>query len=198
MQTDRVKALLLIATDMQHTSKVEYITNHCPNLPAYEVWDVAKEIRRIGYFERLVAFCKTRKIEEIYCSRLISLGRGSITNLLNAIALLEENGTKVHILELESLSPALGLLKLREWERECKGLLQKATLARARSAGAVVGRPPKELDSNRLKQLRASGKSYREIAKLTGLSHTLVMRRLAARELVEQTSPATPAPPSLQ
>ncbi len=172
--------LLCISSDIPNLG-IDAIANSCPNLPAYELWDVAIESKRPGYWERLINFCKIRGIREIYCSRLISLGRGSITNMLNLIATLEEEmHVSVHILNSETHSPASVLCDLWLWERECKSLAQSASLARARAEGSRVGRPPKEVDIHRIRRLTAEGKSSRDIAEITGLSHTTVLRRIEA------------------
>lgn len=162
---------------------IDNITRQCPSLPNYELWDTVKESARPGYWERLINYCKGHKITTIYCNRLISLGRGSITNMLNLLTILRRDmGIKICILSYEPLSPTDTLIALWLWEKEVKSLAQSASLARARAAGSRVGRPPKAIDGARIRQLAAMGESSRGIAERLGISHTTVLRKLAPAE----------------
>lgn len=177
-----ITTLVCISPDVPGED-IDTIARQCPSLPAYELWDVVKESQRAGYWERLIGFCKIRGIRSIYCTRLISLGRGSITNMLNLLHTLRfEMGIKIHILNSEPLLPCDILLTLRSWELECKSLAQSASLARARAEGSRVGRPPKAIDGSRIRQLAAMGESSRDIAEKLGISHTTVLRKLAPAE----------------
>lgn len=179
-----ITTLVCISSDVPELS-IDAITRDCPNLPNYELWDVVKESARPGYWERLIGFCKIRGIQSIYCTRLISLGRGSITNMLNLLETLRRDmGIKVHILSYDTLSPTDTLIALRLWEKEVKSLAQSASLARARAEGSRVGRPPKAIDGGTIRQLAAMGQSSRDIAEKLGISHTTVLRKLAPPQAV--------------
>jgi DNA invertase Pin-like site-specific DNA recombinase len=174
--------LVCISSDVPGED-IDNITRQCPSLPNYELWDTVKESARPGYWERMISLCRDKKIKEIYCNRLISLGRGSITNMLNLLASLwRDGGIKIYILNCENFSPADTLITLWLWEKEVKSLAQSASLARARAAGSRVGRPPKEIDGARIRQLAAMGESSRGIAERLGISHTTVLRKLAPAE----------------
>lgn len=168
------QTLILYTSD----GNLEAVFRDCPNLNSYLTWNTSTDSKKPNYAERLIAFCKTRSIKEIYCSNLVALFRGSTSNLLRLLCDLHDNGVTVHILALENVSPALVLRELRYWELACKSLAQKESIERARAAGAVVGRPPKSLDVHAMRELRLRGMTYREIGKRLGLDHTIVMRRL--------------------
>lgn len=168
------KTLILYTSD----ENLEAILRDCPNLNTYLSWNTSTDSKKPNYAERLIAFCKTRDILEIYCSNLVALFRGSTSNLLRLLCDLQDTGVTVYILELENISPAGVLQGLRNWELTCKSLAQKESIERARAAGAVVGRPPKSLDVHAMRELRLRGLTYREIGKRLGLDHTIVMRRL--------------------
>lgn len=174
--------LVCISSDVPGED-IDNITRQCPNLPNYEPWDVAIETKRPGYWERFISLCKTKGIREIYTNRLISLGRGSVRDLLNLVAELQlVQSIHIHVLECDGYQSANMLVDLYRWERECKSLAQLASLARARAAGSRVGRPPKAIDGSRIRQLAAMGESSRGIAERLGISHTTVLRKLAPAE----------------
>lgn len=174
--------LVCISSDVPGED-INNITRQCPNLPNYELWDVAVEMKRPGYWERFISFCKTKGIQAIYTNTLISLGRGSFKDMLGLLATLRRDiGISVYILSYESLSPADSIIDLWLWEKQCKSLAQLASLARARAAGSRVGRPPKAIDGSRIRQLAAMGESSRGIAERLGISHTTVLRKLAPTE----------------
>jgi DNA invertase Pin-like site-specific DNA recombinase len=54
----------------------------------------------------------------------------------------------------------------------------KAGLQRARRAGKVLGRPKVQIDNTKLKRLRDSGLSFRQIAAITGYSLSTLIRAL--------------------
>ena len=175
-----IKTLVCISSDVPEEN-IDTITRQCPSLTPYELWDTGKESKKAGSWERLIAYCKAQKIEEVYCNRLISLGRGSVTNMLNLLTTLRRDmGIQVIILNYETLNPCDTLIALWLWEREVKSLAQSASLARARAEGSRVGRPPKALDGAEIRRLAAMGNSTRDIAERLGISHTTVIRRLAA------------------
>ena len=51
-------------------------------------------------------------------------------------------------------------------------------LDRARKQGKKLGRPNTRVDADEVHQLRANGKSLRNIAEILGIPHTLVARLL--------------------
>lgn len=179
------KALVIISTDYSNPG-LDGIKNACSEVAlaeSLEIWTNPWTIgpNAISYHERLVKFCKLRNIHHIYVWQLVDLTRCSISNLLDLLVVLLQERIHLHIVDVFSDAPAQQILaSLRVWELQCKSIAQKASIARQQAEGKVVGRPPKVMDINVLTRLAAEGKSTRDIAEITGISHTTVIRRLAA------------------
>lgn len=179
------KALVIISTDYPNPG-LDSIKQNCSEVALVESLEVWTNPWTVGpnatsYHERLVKFCKLRGIAHIYVWQLVDLTRCSISNLLDLLVVLLQERIHLHIVDEFSAEPAQQILaSLRVWELQCKSIAQKASIARQQAEGKVVGRPPKIMDIKVLSRLAAEGKSTRDIAEITGISHTTVIRRLAA------------------
>lgn len=72
------------------------------------------------------------------------------------------------------------LAAFAEFERELIRERVRAGLANARAKGKILGRPRKFVDQEKVRGLREKRLSLREIAKMTGMS-TSVVRRVLGR-----------------
>ncbi len=72
------------------------------------------------------------------------------------------------------------LAAFAEFERELIRERVRAGLANARAKGKILGRPRKFVDHEKVRGLREKRLSLREIAKMTGMS-TSVVRRVLGR-----------------
>jgi DNA invertase Pin-like site-specific DNA recombinase len=153
-----------------------------------ETWDALAQRKdeqgrhRPNYWERFTAYIKQNKFTIIYAKRLIHLGIGSYSSLLDWLATMRELNILVVVEELITPNDLAGIniiLRLRDWNRECIAITQTASIARARQDGKRIGRPPKALDGARMRELQKTGLGSRQIAKMLGISHVTVLRRLA-------------------
>jgi DNA invertase Pin-like site-specific DNA recombinase len=69
---------------------------------------------------------------------------------------------------------------LEELDREIRVQRVRWGQAEARKAGRRIGRPPRELDLDVLRQMRSRGQSIRQIARALGVAGSTVARRLKA------------------
>lgn len=75
-------------------------------------------------------------------------------------------------------------------DRQIRAEHIRAGLAKARTAGQRIGRPPRELDQFALQQLRSRGRSIRQIAHELGVATSTVARRL--KSVTQGTAEAGP------
>ena len=73
-----------------------------------------------------------------------------------------------------------------EQERTRISQRTRAGLARAKSRGIRVGRPPARVEVEKLRALRAAGRSYREIGRTLGIGASTAHRLLAADEVLRR------------
>ena len=71
---------------------------------------------------------------------------------------------------------------MAQLERDIIAERVKAGLRRARERGKVLGRPSKALDAEAVHKLHKKGLSLRAIARIVGVSHTLVAKTLGTRK----------------
>jgi putative DNA-invertase from lambdoid prophage Rac len=125
---------------------------------------------------RLMADAARRKFDLILVWKLDRFGR-SLRHLVNAIAELESMGIAfVSLTDNLDLSTPSGRLMFQviaamgEFERELIRERVRAGMRNAKEKGKSIGRPKSVFDPSVIARLRESGKSWREIAKTTGVS----------------------------
>lgn len=142
-------------------------------------WTVVQEFVDHGYsgatdnrpaLNQMMGIARRRKIDAIVCWKMDRIGR----SMKNMILLLEElNNLGVSFVSLTEgidFSTAAGrfmthiLMSVASLEREILIERTKAGLRHAIASGKVLGRPKKH-DETKIVELRATGKSYRTIAK---------------------------------
>jgi DNA invertase Pin-like site-specific DNA recombinase len=143
----------------------------------------AKESR--PELNRLMLAAKRRQFDVVLCWKLDRFGR-SLRHLVNALAELETVGVAFVSLtdNLDLTTPAGRLMfqviaAMGEFERELIRERVRAGLRNARAKGRRLGRPRVTVDAARIGQLRAEGRSVREIAGELGYSRGLVHKTLA-------------------
>jgi DNA invertase Pin-like site-specific DNA recombinase len=125
---------------------------------------------------RLMADAKQRKFDAVCVWKLDRFGR-SLRHLVNALAEFESLGICfVSLKDNLDLSIPSGRLMFQiigamaEFERALIQERVKAGMRHAKANGKAIGRPKATVDSSKIRRLRASGETWREIAKTTGLS----------------------------
>lgn len=136
---------------------------------------------------RLTADADRRKFDVVLVWKLDRFGR-SLRHLVNALAELEALGvTFVSLRDNLDLSTPSGRLMfhviaaMAEFERALIQERVKAGLRNARAKGKKLGRPRVQFDESQIETLRASGASWRAIAKELGIGlgtvHRIAQRR---------------------
>jgi DNA invertase Pin-like site-specific DNA recombinase len=125
---------------------------------------------------RLMVDAKQRKFDAVCVWKLDRFGR-SLRHLVNALAEFESLGVCfVSLKDNLDLSTPSGRLMFQiigamaEFERALIQERVRAGMRHARANGKAIGRPKAIVDSSTISRLRASGATWREIAKTTGLS----------------------------
>src|SRR6266550_1823610 len=124
---------------------------------------------------RLMADAKQRRFDAVCVWKLDRFGR-SLRHLVNALADLESLGVSfVSIKDNLDLSTPSGRLMFQiigamaEFERSLIQERVKAGLRNARAKGKTLGRPRAVVSESKINSLRASGASWREVAKQLGV-----------------------------
>jgi len=125
---------------------------------------------------RLMQDATQRKVDAILVWKLDRFGR-SLRHLINSLAELEALGILfVSLKDSLDLSTPSGKLMchviscMSQFEASLVQERVKSGLRHAVARGQRLGRPPKPLDIARINSLRASGASWRTIARMLGLS----------------------------
>lgn len=137
-------------------------------------------------FRRLLDTVKVRP-KPVLVYELSRIGR-SFYETLRALQELEELGAPVIPVSpkerfLQDLDPQVRKLVIAvlawaaERERELLRQRTREGMLRAKLQGKHIGRPRIHIDMNKVRQLRAKGLSYRDIARLLGVSYSTLMRR---------------------
>lgn len=155
----------------------------------YHVVRVYKEIASGSKNDRverghIIRIARARNIDAILVSELTRWGRSTVDliNSLNelqswGVSLIAQNGFQLDMTTPHGKMVAGIMASMAEFERDLLRERVRSGLANARAKGKIFGRPKggKTADScDRIKQMRAEGKSIRSIAAEIGLSKTAV------------------------
>ena len=139
---------------------------------------------------RLMADAQRRKIDTVLVWKLDRFGR-SLRHLVNAIAELEAVGVAFVSLRdnLDLTTPSGRLMfqiigAMAEFERSLIQERVKAGLRNAKAKGKKLGRPRVYVDKSKIEVLRASGASWRAIAKELGVAVGTVHGRSPKRSKI--------------
>jgi len=134
--------------------------------------------------ERMMNDARARYVGVILTTKIDRIAR-SARNLLNLLKQLEDRGAVFECTDQPfSTNQSTGRFLLTvlgavaELEPDLISERTKAGLARVKAKGKRLGHPPKKVDMDRVRQLRAEGKGYRAIAKDIGVSHQTIKNRL--------------------
>jgi DNA invertase Pin-like site-specific DNA recombinase len=142
------------------------------------------------HFQRMFADARARKFDLVLFWSLDRLSREGVTETLNHLQRLTSYGvgwksyTEEYLdscgLFREAVIGILAVIAKQERVRRSERAL--AAIARLRRAGKTdhLGRPRKVLDRDKVRRLHREGKSTREIADATSVSHMTIARILAA------------------
>jgi DNA invertase Pin-like site-specific DNA recombinase len=152
-------------------------------------WDIAAEYVDIGIsgskdsrpeLNKLMADANRRRFDVVCVWKFDRFAR-SVSHLLRALEEFDNLGIQfVSLTEAIDTSSAMGKMlftilgSVAELER---GLIRERTIAglrHARAKGKTLGRPRKTVSDGQILALRHGGASLRSIAKITGISHTMV------------------------
>jgi len=136
---------------------------------------------------RLLTDAKRRKFDAVLVYRYDRFAR-SLRQLVNTLCEFDSLG--IHFVSLhegvDTSTPngrlVFGIFaSIAEFERELIRGRVRSGLAAAKARGVKLGRRAKvEANREQIRQLRASGKSFDEISRLTGVSHASAWRALQA------------------
>lgn len=137
---------------------------------------------------RMMADAARGRFELLLFWSLDRLSRRGVFDTLQLLQRLQDAGVKIKSLRQPELDttgafgPVIIALfaALAQVERDLLRERTKAGIARARANGRQIGRPKRIVDSVRLKEWKAQGRSTAAIAAATGVSVATVKRRIAA------------------
>jgi DNA invertase Pin-like site-specific DNA recombinase len=168
-------------------------------------WDMAGEyVDRVSGFKdsrpglnRLMEDASQRKFDAVLVWKLDRFGR-SLRHLVNSLAEVEALGISfISLRDNLDLSTPSGRLMFQiiaamaEFERSLIQERVRAGLKHARARGKILGRPRKIVDADRILSLRASGASWRQIAREMRVSVGTVHAAANARSTNAQEPIAT-------
>jgi DNA invertase Pin-like site-specific DNA recombinase len=153
----------------------------------------AKERR--PQLDSLLAACRKRRVDAVVVYRYDRFAR-SLRQLVNALEEFRSLGIEfISFHEGVGTSTPNGRLvfgifaSIAEFERELIRDRVKSGIAAARSKGKRLGRPRVNVDAARIASLRASGRSWPEIAKVIGASvGTVFKTHVASVRAVQRSS----------
>ena len=135
--------------------------------------------------KQLLALVRAREVDAVVVVKLDRLFR-SLKHLVNTLSEFEALGVKFIATrdQVDLTTPAGRMFvqilgSLAEFERELIRERIMAGLAHAKSQGKRSGRPRKDHDCEKIRDLKSQGLSYREIQKKTGVSMGSIARALA-------------------
>jgi len=132
----------------------------------------------------LLADARRRRFDAVAVWKIDRLGR-SVAHLLTVLTELQSLGVAFISLQeaIDTGTPAGRMVftflgAVAEFERAIISERVKAGMAAAKRRGKHCGRPNVSIDSEKIKIMRAEGKSLREIGKILGISHQTVSATL--------------------
>jgi DNA invertase Pin-like site-specific DNA recombinase len=124
--------------------------------------------------DRMLVACKRRQVDAVVVYRYDRFAR-SLRQLVNALTEFNELGIQfISLHEGVDTSTANGRLvfgifaSIAEFERELIRDRVRSGIALARAQGKRIGRPRRPVDANRVRELRALGWSWAQIARELG------------------------------
>jgi DNA invertase Pin-like site-specific DNA recombinase len=124
--------------------------------------------------DRMLAACRRRQVDTVVVYRYDRFAR-SLRQLVNALCEFDELGIQfISLHEGVDTSTPNGRLvfgifaSIAEFERELIRERVRSGIAAARAQGKQIGRPPRPVDATRVRELRALGWSWAQIARELG------------------------------
>lgn len=163
----------------------DFISRHGWKL-AKEYTDDISAIKNRPAFESMLDDARQRKFDVLAVVKIDRLAR-SLTDFVNTIRDLDSHGIRfisiTQGIDTDQRNPASRLLMnvlaaIAEFERELIRERIKAGIARRKAQGKPVGASRRLIDNDRLRNLRVTGKSVKEISSILGVSESTVHRRL--------------------
>lgn len=196
---------LRVSTDEQTTANQLADLETLARVRGFEIVKVYDEtgsaVKRRPVYEQMLQDAKRGRFDVLLIAAIDRLGRSMNKNVQDALELDRCGVELVSHREtwLDMTSPVRGLLLavfswLAEEERRVLIARTKSGLARARREGRVLGRPRVVLDLGRARRLREEGRSVRAVAKVMGVSKSVLGRALAGP--VPNSPPAVPPDPA--
>ncbi len=189
-----------VSTHDQNCDRQEHELKSYADRCGYDVVGIFKETGSGAKLDRqerktVIDTARDRRIDIILVSELTRWGRSTIDLIdsltqLNSwgVSLIAQNGFQFDLTTPHGKMIASIMATLAEFERDLLKERIKSGIANARARGKVFGRPKggKTADNcDRVRALRESGKSLREIGREVGLSKTSVAKCLDRVELPE-------------
>lgn len=132
--------------------------------------------------DQLMADCRRRRVDAVLVYRYDRFAR-SLRQLVNALDEFRSLGISFVSLHegVDTTTPngrlVFGIFaSIAEFERELIRDRVRSGLAHARAKGKKLGRPRCEVDGNRIRELRASGSSWRQISREMGVGLATLYR----------------------
>lgn len=190
IMTHRTALYLRVSTDRQSTEnqrpEVEQIV-HARGLTTVHVYEETMSAAKARpEYDKMLRDAKRGKFDVLVVWALDRFGRSMVGNLQDVLE-LDRIGVKVLSVR-ESWLDTGGLVRpllvaIFSWvaEQERNRLIErtKAGLESARRRGARIGRPKKRIDVERARELRADGKTLRQVAAELGVGAATLHRALA-------------------
>lgn len=189
--TERAAIYARVSTNLQHPEvQVDPMRSYCGHR-GFEVvgefvdkgWSGAKDRRPA--LDKLLAAVKKRHVDVVVCAKLDRLAR-SVRHLVDLAGEFEALGVDLVVVDqsIDTSTPSGRLLfhvlsSIAEFERDLIVERIHAGLRAARRRGAKLGRPRAVRDPKllgRIRRLRKSGHSLRQIAALVGINSSIVHR----------------------
>lgn len=154
----------------------------------YEEKVTGRSLRR-PELDRLREATKNRSVSVLFIWALDRLSRAGILDSLSLVKEFDARG--VHVISLKDPIPDPGeptrelvlsvLFWVAEQESRRKSERVKAALGLLKERGVRLGRPKREVDLDRVAELREAGRSWRSIAKGLKVPKSVILRAWATR-----------------
>ena len=179
------------STDNQRPD-VEQVLSARGYIPAGIYEEQASAVKHRPEYDRMMKDARRGKFNVLVIWAIDRFGRSMTGNLTDVLELDRLGVTVVSVKEswLDMGSPVRSLLvAIFSWvaEQERARLIERtrAGLERARRLGTRLGRPPKPVDLVRARELRAGGRTLRQVAAALGIGVATLHRALAATAIAK-------------